>query len=97
MKILTRPQISAIECEALKRLKASHLAALDEIDRLRAGARANASGMLTARDLAEKLGITSARIRQIATTIPGAKKTGIGWLFPEHAADNPPFKKMGEP
>lgn len=91
MKILTRDQIETIECEALKRLKASHLEALDEIDRLRAGA--HTPGMLTAKELAEKVGVTSSRIRQIATTIPGAKKTGIGWLFPIDAAEKPPFKK----
>lgn len=91
MKILTRSQIETIECETLKHLKASHLEALAEIDRLRAGALA--PGMITAKELAERAGITSARVRQIATTIPGAKKTGIGWLFPTDAADKPPFKK----
>ena len=40
---------------------------------------------LTCEQLAEKSGIGSSRVRQIAASIPGGRKTETGWKFPESA------------
>lgn len=40
---------------------------------------------LTAQQLAEKTGVVPSRIRQIAASIPGGRKTDSGWRFPDSA------------
>ena len=42
---------------------------------------------LTAKQLAEKAGVVSSRIRQLAEQIPGGRKTDTGWKFPESAVE----------
>lgn len=43
---------------------------------------------LTCEQLAEKSGVGSSRIRQIAASIPGGRKTDIGWRFPAAAVEH---------
>ncbi len=42
---------------------------------------------LTCEQLAKKSGVGSSRIRQIAASIPGGRKTETGWKFPESAVE----------
>ena len=48
---------------------------------------AEQAGYLTTSELAEKAGVGTSRIRQIAAKIPGGKKSDRGWLFPPSAVD----------
>jgi len=42
---------------------------------------------LTCEQLAENTGVGASRIRQIAASIPGGRKTESGWRFPESAVE----------
>jgi hypothetical protein len=42
---------------------------------------------LTCQQLAEKSGVGDSRIRQIASKIPGGRKTDSGWKFPKSAVE----------
>lgn len=41
---------------------------------------------MSSKELAEAAGVTSSRIRQLASKIPGGRKTDSGWKFPDSAA-----------
>lgn len=47
--------------------------------------------MIGTRELAQKVGLSEMRIRQLAREIPGAVKHSFGWLFPEDADQKPPL------
>lgn len=47
---------------------------------------------LTTKELAEAAGVVDSRIRQVAASIPGGRKTEAGWRFPRSAVDF--FKKQ---
>ncbi len=42
---------------------------------------------LSCQQLAQKTGVVDSRIRQIASKIPGGRKTEAGWKFPESAVE----------